>query len=123
MLRKRIAELQHYRRMGLSTVADIDKYETDLVKRVRTLHVQPTYISSRLICKQTQAKTNISRDYYPERLPQLRPGGRQSSVADARTERGKSHEREATPGKAGGSGQGAPGAGISGRKMRTSYSL
>lgn len=36
MLRKRIAELQHYRRMGLSTVADIDKYETDLVKRVRT---------------------------------------------------------------------------------------
>ncbi|KAI0733033.1 hypothetical protein C8Q72DRAFT_773180 [Fomitopsis betulina] len=104
MLRKRIAELQHYRRMGLSTVADIDKYETDLVKR-------------------TQAKTNISRDYYPERLPQLRPGGRQSSVADARTERGKSHEREATPGKAGGSGQGAPGAGISGRKMPAPLNL
>jgi hypothetical protein len=35
MLRKRIQELQHYRRMGLSTVADINKYEADLTKRVR----------------------------------------------------------------------------------------
>lgn len=125
MLRKRIAELQHYRRMGLSTVADIDKYDADVVKRVRPLlHVQSTHNSSPLMCGQTQAKTNISRDYYPERLPQLRPGGRQSSVADARTERGKSHEREATPGggKAGALGQGTSGAGPSGRKMRTSCS-
>ena len=34
MLRKRIQELQHYRRMGLSTPADIDKYEADVIKRV-----------------------------------------------------------------------------------------
>ena len=34
MLRKRIQELQHYRRMGLRTPADIEKYEADLVKRV-----------------------------------------------------------------------------------------
>ena len=34
MLRKRIQELQHYRRMGLRTPADIDKYEADVAKRV-----------------------------------------------------------------------------------------
>ncbi|KZT71728.1 hypothetical protein DAEQUDRAFT_755577 [Daedalea quercina L-15889] len=103
LLRKRIAELQHYRRMGLTSVADIDKYEADVVKR-------------------TQAKTNLSRDYYPERLPQLRAGGRQSSVSDARTERGKSHERESTP-KSGAPAQGAPGTGPPGRKMPAPLNL
>ncbi len=34
ILRKRIQELQHYRRLGLCTSADIDKYEHDLAKRV-----------------------------------------------------------------------------------------
>lgn len=34
MLRKKIQDLQHYRRLGLSTAADIDKYESDLLKRV-----------------------------------------------------------------------------------------
>jgi hypothetical protein len=34
MLRKKIQELQHYRRMGLTTAADIDKYEGDIVRRV-----------------------------------------------------------------------------------------
>lgn len=34
MLRKRIQELQHYRRMGLVSAADIDKYEIDVAKRV-----------------------------------------------------------------------------------------
>lgn len=38
MLRKRIAELQHYRRMGLTNAADIEKYETDVIKRVRPYH-------------------------------------------------------------------------------------
>ncbi|KAL0956901.1 hypothetical protein HGRIS_003006 [Hohenbuehelia grisea] len=33
MLRKRIQELQAYRRLGLQNAADIDKYETDLVFR------------------------------------------------------------------------------------------
>ncbi|KAJ8515560.1 hypothetical protein ONZ45_g7047 [Pleurotus djamor] len=33
MLRKRIQELQHWRRLGLQTAADIDKYETDLANR------------------------------------------------------------------------------------------
>ncbi|TFY58745.1 hypothetical protein EVJ58_g6225 [Rhodofomes roseus] len=105
LLRKRITELQHYRRMGLTTVADIDKYEADAAKR-------------------TQAKTSLSRDYYPERLPQLRaPGGRQSSVSDVRTERGKSHERESTPNKPGGSAHGASGTGPPGRKMRMSLTF
>lgn len=35
MLRKRIQELQHYRRMGLTTTADIDKFEMDSIRRVR----------------------------------------------------------------------------------------
>ena len=35
MLRKRIQELQHYRRMGLTSAADIDRYEQDVAKRVR----------------------------------------------------------------------------------------
>jgi len=104
LLRKRIAELQHYRRMGLTTVADIDKYEADLAKR-------------------TQAKTSLSRDYYPERLPHLRPGGRQSSVSDARTDRGKSHERESTPNKPGAPAQGTSGTGPPGRKMPAPLNL
>ena len=37
LLRKRIQELQSYRRLGLSTAADIEKYELDLSKRVRPL--------------------------------------------------------------------------------------
>ncbi|KIM78832.1 hypothetical protein PILCRDRAFT_823942 [Piloderma croceum F 1598] len=88
MLRKKIQELQHYRRMGLTTAADIDKYESDIVRR-------------------TQAKANMSRDYYSsERLSQLRAaGGRQSSVSDSRrahslageSDARKSHERELSP--------------------------
>jgi hypothetical protein len=39
MLRKKIQELQHYRRMGLTTAADIDKFENDVVKRVRTFAI------------------------------------------------------------------------------------
>lgn len=35
MLRKRIQELQTYRRLGLQTPADIEKYNLDLSKRVR----------------------------------------------------------------------------------------
>lgn len=34
MLRKKIQDLQFYRRMGLTTAADIDKYENDVIKRV-----------------------------------------------------------------------------------------
>ena len=34
LLRKRIQELQQYRRLGLSTSADIEKYDLDLAKRV-----------------------------------------------------------------------------------------
>ncbi|KAG9309291.1 hypothetical protein JVU11DRAFT_10778 [Chiua virens] len=73
MLRKRIQELQHYRRLGLTTAADIDKFEMDSIRRV-------------------QLKANLSRDYCAsERLNQLRGGtGRES-------EGRKSHERESTP--------------------------
>ncbi|KAG8214197.1 hypothetical protein J3R82DRAFT_10989 [Butyriboletus roseoflavus] len=74
MLRKRIQELQHYRRMGLTTTADIDKFEMDSIRRV-------------------QLKANLSRDYYAsERLNQLRGGG-----TGRESEGRKSHERESTP--------------------------
>ncbi|KAI6010512.1 hypothetical protein EDC04DRAFT_2905864 [Pisolithus marmoratus] len=70
VLRKRIQELQHYRRMGLTTAADIDKYEHDAIRRA-----------------------NVTRDYYPsERLNQLRAGG-----SGRESEGRKSHERESTP--------------------------
>ena len=36
MLRRRIQELQHYRRLGLTSSADVEKYESDLYHRVRT---------------------------------------------------------------------------------------
>ncbi|KAI5119808.1 hypothetical protein M0805_006941 [Coniferiporia weirii] len=35
ILRKRIQELQHYRRMGLRTAVDIDRYEQDVAKRAQ----------------------------------------------------------------------------------------
>lgn len=59
MLRKRIAELQQYRKLGLSTAADIKKWEEDLYKR-------------------TQAKANMSRD--SERIQQLRAASARQSL-------------------------------------------
>ncbi|KAF4621190.1 hypothetical protein D9613_000260 [Agrocybe pediades] len=64
LLRKRIQELQNYRRLGLSTAADIEKYEADLAKR-------------------TQPKVAPIRDYASDRL-QYRNTGRQSSGPDPR---------------------------------------
>ncbi|KAI0645860.1 hypothetical protein C8Q79DRAFT_926977 [Trametes meyenii] len=76
MLRKRIQELQHYRRMGLRTPADIEKYEADVAKRA-------------------SVKANLARDYYVDRRL---ANARASSGPDPR--RGSidgDHEREATP--------------------------
>jgi hypothetical protein len=41
MLRKRIGELQQYRKLGLTTAADIKKWEDDLYKRVRLAYLTP----------------------------------------------------------------------------------
>ncbi|KAI9430008.1 hypothetical protein H4582DRAFT_2217976 [Lactarius indigo] len=60
MLRKRIAELQQYRRLGLTTAADIKKWEEDLYNAC------------------TQAKANMSRD--SERLQQLRAASARQSL-------------------------------------------
>lgn len=46
LLRKRIQELQQYRRLGLSTPADIEKYEADLAKRVSKSISLPFHIPS-----------------------------------------------------------------------------
>ncbi|KAI0368299.1 hypothetical protein BV20DRAFT_969344 [Pilatotrama ljubarskyi] len=89
MLRKRIQELQHYRRMGLRTPADIEKYEADVAKRA-------------------SVKANLARDYYVDRRL---ANARASSVSDPRRASvDGDHEREATP-KPGGpsvSGTGPP---------------
>ncbi|KAF9818139.1 hypothetical protein IEO21_02981 [Rhodonia placenta] len=103
MLRKRIQELQHYRRMGLTTAADIEKYEADVLKR-------------------TQAKANLTRaDYLPsERLQQLRAGSARQSSGPERSERGKSHDdRETTPKPA----PAVIGTGPPGRKMPAPLNL
>jgi len=89
LLRKRIQELQLYRRCGLRTASDIDKYLTDIDKR-------------------TQAKATVARDWYSSERLQLRTGGgRQSSGPDVRrssyasfgpdSEGRKSYDRELTP--------------------------
>ncbi|KAJ7752108.1 hypothetical protein B0H16DRAFT_1547447 [Mycena metata] len=78
MLRKKIQDLQQYRRLGLSTAADIDKYLTDVAKR-------------------TQIKTN-PREYYA--AEKNRGSGRQSSGPDRSSlapEGRKSHDRETSP--------------------------
>lgn len=98
ILRKRIQELQHYRRLGLSTAADIDRYEHDLAKRVRIpSFVTISYLDFSL---QTQVKAQ-ARDY--DRT-QYRSSGRQSSGPDPRRsslasfgESDDRHSREPTP--------------------------
>ena len=82
ILRKRIQELQQYRRLGLSTSADIEKYDLDLAKRVCSpiLFYQCHFF--RFIVVQTQ-KVAPARDFTSDRL-QYRVGGRQSSGPDAR---------------------------------------
>jgi transcriptional adapter 2-alpha len=36
-LRRKIAELQEYRRMGISTLADVDRYEKEKIARARPI--------------------------------------------------------------------------------------
>lgn len=96
LLRKRIKELQEYRRLGLVTAADIEKYEIDVAKR-------------------TQAKA-VPREYHVSDRLQHRAAGRQSSGPDPRRsslasgefDDRRSHERENTPSLTGSSS--APGA-------------
>ncbi|KAH9948626.1 hypothetical protein B0H21DRAFT_689706 [Amylocystis lapponica] len=110
LLRKRIQELQHYRRMGLTTAADIEKYDADVIKRTVADPVQ------------TQAKASLTRDFYSsERVQQLRAGGgRGSSGPDSR--RGlPEDEREATPKL--GTPVNAAGAAPTGRKLPAPLNL
>jgi len=48
VLRKRIQELQLYRRMGLTTAADIERYESDVAKRVQAKAQLASNYSERL---------------------------------------------------------------------------
>jgi len=76
-LRKRIAVLQNYRRLGLTTLTDAEKYEADYVKRI-------------------QAKANFGRDYsFTDRRGShpIYRGGSHPIDTDSRGSR----DREATP--------------------------
>ena len=85
MLRKRIGELQQYRKLGLTTAADIKKWEDDLYKRVRFAYLTPPCFTTHGELFQTQAKANMTRDHFSsERLQQLRAASaRQSLGPDA----------------------------------------
>lgn len=84
-LRRRIQELQLYRRLGLRTAADIDQYELDAAKRAK-------------------AKEDYTKGYFPpDRVQQLRaasgrpsagPEGRHGSVQSLDR---RSRSREPTP--------------------------
>ena len=118
LLRQRIQDLQHWRKIGLKTDADVDKYNADLEKRVRTL-LQLTLgiVDSRVT--QKVAKTGMARDYYAAERLQLRTGGgRHSSGPDSRRD---SEVRELTP-KLPGAAAANGSMGPSGRKIRKSQS-
>jgi len=79
-LRKRIAALQNYRRMGLTTLADAEKYEADVVKRI-------------------QVKTNINtgREYSFSDRRGAHPSHRGGSHPIDTDPRASSRDRESTP--------------------------
>lgn len=88
LLRKRIQELQHYRRLGLQTVADIEKHEQDVIRRVRlsSIKLDDSFDSHVFPAFQAQLKA----------VPHVsRPNGRSVSRADSVSR--DSHERELTP--------------------------
>ncbi len=64
VLRMRIQELQLYRRMGLTTAADIERYESDVAKRVRVNFITLSWLTEVL---QVQAKAQLASNY-SERL-------------------------------------------------------
>jgi transcriptional adapter 2-alpha len=51
MLRKRIGELQQYRKLGLTTAADIKKLEDDLYKRVCFAYLTPPCFTAHRSCR------------------------------------------------------------------------
>lgn len=113
LLRQRIQDLQHWRKIGLKTAADVDKYNTDLEKRVSLWLVEGVPLFT--VVNQKAAKANLARDYYaPDRLQLRTGGGRHSTGPDSRRD---SEVRELTP-KLSGAGA-ANGNTGSGRKMRT----
>lgn len=69
MLRKRIQELQTYRRLGLRSAGDIEKYEADVAKR-------------------THARATVDQDWHHSERIQRNGSARQSSVMDVRGSEG-----------------------------------
>lgn len=85
LLRKRIQDLQQYRRLGLVTPADIERYDLDLARRV-SIPLSSLY---RFMFPQTQAKTaSYVSDKYRNSVGRLSTG--------------PTDENKATPDSAGG---------------------
>jgi transcriptional adapter 2-alpha len=110
LLRKRIQDLQQYRRVGLRTAADIEQYEADIVKRVSIVivGVRTALVYQHVLYYKAQVKATVARDWYSsERLQHRAGNGRQSSGPDTRrashasfapdSDGRKSNERELTP--------------------------
>jgi transcriptional adapter 2-alpha len=121
MLRKRIQDLQHYRRMGLTTTADIEKFDADSIRRVRHIATgllcQVTHLHGRLKRKQVYLVTiilqNVCRSFVQAAVGEVIPSfprcGLFVNTTAGESEGRKSHERDSTP-KIGGaaSGTGPP---------------
>lgn len=104
MLRKRIQELQAYRRLGLRSAGDIEKYDADLAKRVYpALIVLFPRFDFPDFSPKTHARATVTRDWFTSERIQRNGSGRQSSVTDTRGSEGP----DSTP-KPGGQTNGAP---------------
>ena len=103
MLRKRIQELQTYRRLGLRSAGDIEKYDADLAKRVHPGLIFATGSDLPDLFFKASARATVTRDGYASERIQRNGSARQSSVTDPRGSEGP----ESTP-KPGGQTNGAP---------------
>lgn len=101
-MRKRIQELQTYRRLGLRSAGDIEKYDADLAKRVSLVPIFSRFDLPELFPK-AHARATVTRDWYTSERIQRNGSARQSSVTDPRGSEGP----ESTP-KPGGQMSGAP---------------
>ena len=103
MLRKRIQELQTYRRLGLRSAGDIEKYDADLAKRVHLALSSVSVFDLPDFFPKAHTRATVARDWFTSERIQRNGSGRQSSVTDPRGSEGP----ESTP-KPGGQVNGTP---------------
>jgi tRNA A37 threonylcarbamoyladenosine synthetase subunit TsaC/SUA5/YrdC len=79
VLRAKITKLQEYRRLGLRTAGDIETYQNDLTKRVRSviLHFWRGYITMVIRAKPSSSIRAIRQSTVAHRAGRLDPLARQ----------------------------------------------